>query len=338
LRALSESDNPLVAEANRGFALRDSGRGSEALYVWDRLLADGQSSDEDEDLVLVGVRHAKAHLLFGLGRLEDASVAAADAVHAAQLIPGIDAEIIAAQAMGVQRSVLTDLGQLDAALDIDRRLADRYGERDNFELRLCAARAMQHEIWGRLSQRDQTRAIACARRLVEILGGDQDPGHLIEIGELILSISEQLDHRSMWRRHPAALRDQARAMRDTVLNTADTVGGDIGAAVALNARLGLSNANLRDRRLVTFLKEGRDRPSIQQSALPALQQVEETARAAGSQARYLDLVMSRATALDEAGRTDEARQVLDDTIASLDTAGAKGDALLARAMKRLFES
>ena len=338
----TESSDPLfealVAEASRGFELRDAGLSAEALDAWDQMLAGGEQSREDVKLVMARVMHAKTHLLLKLGRAVEAQSAAADAAAFAGSMMGTEGEVIAAQTMGLQRSALTELGRLDAALAIDQRLSERYGDSETFALRLCAARALQHELWGHMNRKEQARAIACAHQVVDVLRSDEDPQHLIEIGELILSSAETLNHHPIWRGAAAPLRDQARAMCDAVLDMAERIGGDIGAAVAVNARLAASNANARDRRFVTFFTESRDRPSIQESALTALEQVQEAAQASGAETRYRDLVLERAVALNEVGRTDEALQLIDDLIARLDAQRAKGGVVLARAMRRIIAS
>jgi hypothetical protein len=335
---MRESDDSFLAQATRGFGLRDVGASAEALIVWDRLLASAEQQDGDAEFVIAEVRYARAHLLLELDRPEEARAAAADAVAVAESIAGIEAEVIAAQASGLERAALTALGQLDTALEIDQRLSERYGDSDTAELRLCAARALQHEIWARMNQKEHAGAIACARRLIDILGSVDDPEQLVEIGELILSTAEDLDQHRVWRRHPPALRDQARAMREMVLDLANRAGGDLGAAVTLNARLALGNADARDRHLATAFKKGRGRPPIAESTLPALEQVQEAARRAGAKTRYWDLTLERAAALHDIGRTDEARQILDDLIARLDVDGEKGGAVLVRAMRRMIAS
>jgi hypothetical protein len=335
-----DADVPLLqAEVSRAFEARDAGRSTGALELWDQLLArDVSRLGRGAELAMAQVANAKAHLLLELGRAVDAETAARTATGRAAALSGVEAQALAADALGTQRAALTALDRLQEALEIDERLARDFADSDSFELRLRAARALHHAIWIRIRQKEPARAIASAQQIVEILRGDPDSTSLIEVGELILSSAETLYQQTFWRRGPAELRDQAHIMRDTVLKMADRVGGDIGAAVTLNARLALFDASAKDRRLVAAVTESLDRPPLGESALAALERVERTAQQAGAQTRYLNLVIERADVLDQAGRTDEARQLLDNVRAQLDADGDKGAALLIRALKSLTAS
>jgi tetratricopeptide (TPR) repeat protein len=329
----------LQAQLSRAFEARDAGRSTEALELWDQLLArDINGLGQGIELAMAQVAYAKAHLLLELGRAAEAETAAREAVDLAAAMSGVEAQVLAADALGTRRAALTALDRFQDAVEIDERLARDFADSDSFELRLCAARAMHHEIWIRMREKEPARAILAARRIVEVLRGDADSERLIEVGELILSGAETLYQQKVWRRGPADLRGQAQVMRDAVLDMADHVGGDIGAAVTLNARLALGNASARDLRLVTAVKQGLDRPSLDESVLPALERVERTAQQAGAQTRYLDLVIERAGVLDRVGRSDEALQLLDNLLDRLDADGDKAGVLAIRAMRSLFAS
>jgi hypothetical protein len=237
---------------------------------------------------------------------------------------------------------VTQLGELDAAIDLDGQIADRYEHSDDFEVRECAERAMWHAISLSVDRGHQEAAIGYAKRLAACLQGHSDREHLAEETEAVLSGAEALSSfRSRFRRAPEAVQAQVRAMCDAVIDHAERVGGEIGSVVGINARIVAADALARDRHLVASAADRIARPLVKENELDALGQVEKAALAAGAEGRYAVLVMGRATTLNDAGRTSEAQRTLDELLAHINATGglsAKGSAVLVTAMRKLIQT
>jgi tetratricopeptide (TPR) repeat protein len=318
-------------QMNRGYVLREAGRPEEALRAWDELLAsDTLEAGTETGLVLAKTRHAKAHLLFSLGRPAEAEKAAAEAA------------AVASQQAGEWGLILVQLNQIAAAIEIDEWIVGAYQASENSELRLRAALAVRHEVAALMSQREQARAIASAKRLVAILNRETDPAQLISVAEAVLSTAATLTPRRLFRgRSTPGGRGQADALIDAVVAQAERVGGAVGAVVVINAKIAAADALAHDLSLRMSYTERVDRPDVREDQLDALRQVQEEAREAGAAGLSTQLWMLRATTLAELDRTDEARDTMDSLIAHLDATGgaaAKVSAVLARGARAALTS
>jgi tetratricopeptide (TPR) repeat protein len=332
-----------IAAHDRGVELRDAGRKAEAFAAWDELLEGDQVEPGTEaGLVVVQTLYAKAHYLMELERWGDAVIVARQAHEAALLQPGTEARLLGAYARGVLRDSLTHLDQLDAALGIDDAIAAEHEASDEFELRDAAARALAHAIWVLMSRKQEQTAITYAQRLIAGFRREGDPAHLARASENVLSSAATLDwRRSHIRRASQPVRQQATAMRETVIEQARKVGGEIGAAVVVNAKIAVADALMQDHRLREFISERRALPALQESELPFLDRVEEQARLAGAEGRYLQIAVVRAFTLEELGRTEEAISSIDRLLAHLDRergSGYRGTVAFLRIARRSFES
>jgi tetratricopeptide (TPR) repeat protein len=293
-------------------------------------------------LVLAKTRHAKAHLLFSLGRPAEAEKAAAEAAAVASQQAGEWGLILKVDALDVQRSALVQLNQIAAAIEIDEWIVGAYQASENSELRLRAALAVRHEVAALMSQREQARAIASAKRLVAILNRETDPAQLISVAEAVLSTAATLTPRRLFRgRSTPGGRGQADALIDAVVAQAERVGGAVGAVVVINAKIAAADALAHDLSLRMSYTERVDRPDVREDQLDALRQVQEEAREAGAAGLSTQLWMLRATTLAELDRTDEARDTMDSLIAHLDATGgaaAKVSAVLARGARAALTS
>jgi hypothetical protein len=110
-------------------------------------------------------------------------------------------------------------------------------------------------------------------------------------------------------------------MCQATLALAARVGGDLGQALAISARITEINAGTKDHRFRSAITDRTARPLLDPTVLPYLKLVEEKARETGSEERYLELAMVRATNLEEASRTDEALAALDEVLARFQPRG-----------------
>jgi tetratricopeptide (TPR) repeat protein len=327
---------------NEGVEAQGRGDNDGALASWNELLALVPVDDPDGEFVDVTARalYAKAHLLMALQRWPEAAASARAARAAAARQVGLEAQREAAHGFGIERDSVTQLGELDAAIDLDEQIAERYEQSDDFEVRECAQRALWHAISLCVDRGRQEPAIAYAKRLVASLWRHFDREHLAEEAEAVLSGAEALNSfRSRFRRAPEPVQEQVRAMCEGVIERADSIGGEIGNVVAINARIAAADALARDRHLLASAADRFARPSVKESELDALALVEKAALAAGAEGRYVVLVTERAMTLNGAGRTSEAHQVLDALRKHIDASGgpsAKGSAAHVAAMRKLI--
>jgi tetratricopeptide (TPR) repeat protein len=244
----------LVAGARRGAELQSAGRDAEALEEWNRLLnRSPQVEGEKAALMLATVMYSKAQLLLSLNRPAEAEALAAHAIERLDSVSRASARQVAARAQGIRRSAFTQLGQHDRALAIDERLVVDYAGSESFELRANAGQALVHAVWTHGHRGEEEEAIARAQQLVDLFSTDEDPDHLIEIGQLLLSGAEKLNHRRIWRRASAPITTQVKKMCDATVTLAGRVGGDLGEAVTLSARLTQADALVEDHRLRAVL-------------------------------------------------------------------------------------
>jgi tetratricopeptide (TPR) repeat protein len=332
-----------LAALDKGIELREAGHDAEAFATWEEVVEQEQGElGPDVGLVVGRTLYAKAHYLMELERWEEAITVARQARDAARRQTGTEARLLDADAWGVWRTSLTGLGQFDAALEIDDGIAAEHEASDEFELRDRAAHALAHAIWVLMSRKQEKTAITYAQRLVASFRGERDAAHLARASENVLSSASTLDWRgSQIRRASQPVRRQASIMREAVIEHARTIGGEIGAVVVINAQIAVADALVQDHRLLKSYNQRRDRPALQESELPVLDRVEEEARLAGAESRYLEIAIVRAFTLKDLGRTDEAVRVIDRLLDRLNGdrgAQARGNRLLLRLIRRSFEA
>jgi hypothetical protein len=332
----------LISDYNRGCDLRDAGRSDDALRVWAELVRSaGDGLSENAQLVVARALDAAAHLLRDSGRETEAADHAMQAVALARPLEGREAQLVLCRAVKTHVLALRGLGRDDKARQVEEDLIERSSSGDVFELRAFAAYALRYRLWEHMQRKDLVSAVASAQRVTDLLGQESNSDHLIEAGEVILSSAAVLNEHPIWRRPSPDAKVQARRMFELVGQMAESVGGNIGAAVAANARLAATGAHARELRPDVFFRERLNEPAIPESALPALQLVADMARAAGSEDRAYSLIMRRATTLSDLGQTEAAVRVMDQLITELsanDGIKSKGSLTLARAMRKLIST
>jgi tetratricopeptide (TPR) repeat protein len=328
----------LEAKLERGLQLRGAGNNSEALAVWDEVLATGLE-DVGQDVKLA-VAETMSHKAFVLSELGQAPQAEALAERAVELVASIDlphAQVVEVWAAGLRASLVLDRGDAELAIKLDEQVAAKFAGSTSAEVRLRAGRCLHHAVWIHIEQRDPARAIAAARQLGEILCHPLEASEVIQATEVLLSCADTLSAQSAWRRPPAELRAQAQLMIDTVVEMANHTGGEARAAVTISAQIVESDLRGREHRLRAAYKTSLKRPLVSENELPALQQVQEAAQDSGARFRAQRLLIVRAESLSRLGRTNEALTLLDDALARLDaTPGttARGDAFFVRAARK----
>jgi hypothetical protein len=261
------------------------------------------------------------------------------AVVLARPLGGEDAQLVFCRAIKTQLLALRSLGRDDEARQIETDLIERSSGSDIFELRVFLAYARRYRLWEHKQHKDLAAAVASARHVTDLLGQESYPDHLIEAGELILSSAEILHAHPIGRRVPAAISDQAELMFTVVDEMAATVGGEIGAAVALSATLARANAHARNYHLRTAYRDHLGQPAVTDSGLAALEQVQEAARTSGAEDRRLQLALERAAVLHAAGRTSDAAALFEELLQQTQTKrslSARGDAALIRATRKIL--
>jgi hypothetical protein len=157
-------------------------------------------------------------------------------------------------------------------------------------------RALSHATWVSMQRDQESVAGTYADRLLAADWQETiDAESLICLSEIVLSCAATLDwRRSLLKRPSPALCEQASRMREAVIELARKVGGNIGAVTVINAKIAVADALAQDHRLRRSFGERMSRPALQESELPALDQVQEQARVAGADSRYIQLVTLRA--------------------------------------------
>ena len=281
-----------VSRLDEGIALREADRTEEALAAFDDAVAVAQTADGAQlDLVVARGLYAKAHYLMELERCGDAVAVAGQAHDAAMLAGGREGALLRAQTRTVSRDSLTDLRRFDEAVQVDEAIVADCLDSEDLDLRARALRALSHATWVSMQRDQQSVAGTYADRLLAAYWQETiDAESLVCLSEIVLSCAATLDwRRSLLKRPSSALCEQASRMREAVIERAREVGGNIGAVTVINAKIAVADALAQDHRLRRSFGERMSRPALHESELLALDQVQEQARVAGADSRYIQL-------------------------------------------------